>query len=242
MKKFLMFFMAILILSSCNKQEGPGGTATLKGKIKVKEYNQDFTVLKAEYYAQAENVYLIYGDDNIYSEDFKTGPDGSFEFSYLRKGKYGIFAYEADSTGVSPTGMKPLYKMIEISKNNSVVDIGDITIIKASKDASGTSSISGRIYCRNYNVDFSVLIAQYYAPDEDVFLVYGDNLYYSDDLKSDIDGWYKFEHVPIGHYTVYAFSKDSTFVSPSGYIASKREIDITANEQHVVLNDIVILK
>jgi hypothetical protein len=242
MRAFWFIFSGLLILASCSKDAGTGGTSTLKGKIKVKEYNMDFTVLKAEYYAQQEDVYLIYGDDNIYSDDFGTAPDGSFEFDYLRKGKYTIFAYSVDSTGVSSTGYKPVYVSAEIKKNNSEVDLGDITIITASKDASGTSSISGRVYCRNYDASFITLLAQYYAPDEDVFLVYGNNQYYSDDCKTDIDGWYKFQHLPIGHYTVYAFSKDSTFISPSGYVRSAREVDITSNEQHLILNDIVILK
>jgi hypothetical protein len=242
MRKFWLFLAFCLTLASCSKQEGPGGTSRLKGKIKVKEYNQDFTVLKTEYYSQEQDVYLIYGDDAIYSDHFTTAPDGSFEFDYLRKGKYTVFVYESDSTGASPTGTKPVYSTVVVARNNSSVDMGEITIIKTSKDASGTSSISGRVYCRNYNVDFSILLGQYYAPDENVFLVYGNNQYYSDDLKTDINGGYKFQHVPIGHYTVYAYSKDSTMVSPSGYIASKKEIDITSNEQHVIINDIIILK
>jgi hypothetical protein len=242
MKSICWVIIFSLFLISCDKQAGPGGTSSLVGKIKVKEYDETMSILKAEYYAQDEDVYLVYGDNTIYSDKFSTGPDGSFTFNFLKKGKYKVFVYSADSTGSSSTGTVPLYSEIEINKNNKTFDFGEITIIKTSKFNNGTSTISGRIFCRDYNTDFSLLLSQYYIPDQDVFLVQGNDQYYSDDLKTDIDGWYRFEKVPLGHYTVYALSKDSTFTSPSGYVASEREIDITSNYQQVVLDDIIILK
>lgn len=240
-KAFSLAFL-LLLFASCSKDPGSGGTSTLKGKVKVIEYNDDFTAIKAEYYAQDEDVYLIYGDDQEYSDDYKTNPDGSFVFKYLRKGKYTIYVYSADSSGQSASGTTPLYTSIEVTKNNQDVDMGEITILTSSHFNSGTSTICGRVWVRNYTADFSVLLGQYYGYDEDVFLVHGNDQYYSDDVKTDVNGWYCFERVPIGHYTVYSVSKDSTGLIPGGYYPVEKEVDITENYQHVVLDDIIILK
>lgn len=241
MKKYFAIVVCMFFALSCSKDPGSGGTASLTGRIKVKEYSEDYTLLKAEYYAQAENVYLIYGDDQTHSDNFKTTPEGYFTFEFLRKGNYTIYVYSEDSTGVNPSGTIPVYVSTEITKNGELSDLGDITIIKTSKWNNGTSSIRGRVYMRNYNTDFTLLLGQYYAYDEDVFLIRGDDQYYSDDVKTDVDGWYRFDELPIGHYTVYGVSEDSTGTWPNGYYPVKKEVDITANFQEIILDDIIIL-
>ena len=65
--------------SSCKKVEGPGGAATIKGKL-LKEK----TIAGQTYYYDAadEDVYLIYGnEDSFYDDDIKTSYDGTFEFN-----------------------------------------------------------------------------------------------------------------------------------------------------------------
>lgn len=241
---FLLLAMVFAVPGwmSCAKEAGSGGTSEIRGRLKVIEYSDDFSQVRAEYYAQGEDVFLVYGDDEIYSDDFETSPEGYFSFKYLRKGKYRLYAYSADSSGNSPSGSVPQYAEVEVTKNNSVTDIGDLTILMTSRYNSGTSSISGRVYVRDYTPDFSVLLGQYYIYDEDVFLVHGDHQYYSDDLKTDVDGWYSFTRVPPGEYTVYAVSKDSTGTIPSGYYPVEKQVVITGNYQHMILDDIVILK
>jgi hypothetical protein len=242
MKTHLTLIAMMLLAISCTKESGSGGTASLTGRIKVLEYNEDFSQLKATYYAQAENVYLVYGDDQTHSDTYKTTPEGYFTFNYLRKGKYTIYVYSDDSTGVAADKTLPIYVTNEITKNGVHEDLGDITILRSTKWNNGTARISGRIFVRDYNTDFTLLMAQYYGYDEDVFIVQGNNQYYSDDLKTDVDGWYSFESLPLGHYTVYGVSKDSTGTYPGGYYPVKKEVDITQNFQDVVLNDIIILK
>ena len=98
-KKYRYYtFFLFIAFTACEKPAGEGGTSTITGKIYAREYNSNYTLLTAEYYAAKEDVYIIYGDDSIYSDDFKTNYDGSYEFKYLRKGKYTLFAYSDDST------------------------------------------------------------------------------------------------------------------------------------------------
>jgi hypothetical protein len=117
-------------LFSCEKPEGKGGSSTIKGKIYAREYNSNYTLLTAEYFAEEEDVYIIYGDDDIYSDDFKTHYDGSYEFTYLRKGKYTIFAYSDDSTFTSASGKVVKSVEVEITENDQVVEADVINIIK----------------------------------------------------------------------------------------------------------------
>ncbi len=118
-----------------------------------------------------------------------------------------------------------------------------IFIISCSKEPGpgGTSSITGKVYLRDFNASLTTLIGQYYAQEQRVYLIYGDNEVYSDDMRTHYDGTYRFENLKKGTYTVYAYSRDSTFQAPSGYIPVKKTVEITKNNQHIVLDDIIII-
>lgn len=128
----LMSFLAFLTLSvsSCTKEPGEGGTSKIIGKVYVREYSPAFTYLLGEYWAADEEVFLIYGDGVTYDERIWTGPDGDFEFPYLRKGKYQIYIYSDDSTMTAPSGTVAVFRDVEITKNGETVDVGTINIVK----------------------------------------------------------------------------------------------------------------
>lgn len=131
MFKTTLYLSAFLIACiSCEKPAGEGGTSSIKGKVYAREYNSNYTLLTAEYFAEEEDVYIIYGEDSIYSDDFKTSYDGSFVFNYLRKGKYTLFAYSDDSTFTSQSGNVAKMVEVEITEDGQVVDAGFINIIK----------------------------------------------------------------------------------------------------------------
>lgn len=118
----------IFIVASCEKTEGEGGTSTIIGRVKVKNYNSDFTIKFGEYYAEGVDVFIIYGDDSIYSDNFDTGIDGWYKFEYLNKGKYRVYAMSDDSTRTSPSGSVPIIKEVNIDENNSTFIVEDIVI------------------------------------------------------------------------------------------------------------------
>ncbi|MBK9456483.1 MAG: hypothetical protein IPO24_13285 [Bacteroidetes bacterium] len=47
---------------------------------------------------------------------------------------------------------------------------------------------------------------EYYSPDEKVFIVYGDNTAFDDEVSTAYDGTYKFEYLRKGLYTIYVYS------------------------------------
>ncbi len=120
----------LLWLSSCAKDPGEGGNATITGKVLVHKYNYDFTVLLDQYWDADDDIYIIYGNGVTYNDRIKTGPDGDFEFKYLRKGNYQLYIYSDDSTLTSPSGKIAIYRNVEITKNKQTVDAGTIVICK----------------------------------------------------------------------------------------------------------------
>ena len=72
--------------------------------------------LMEEYPAIEERVYIEYGDEDIYSDDFKTDYDGWYKFDFLKKGTYRIYAYApCDSCEEE---VQPVFIDVIIEKNN----------------------------------------------------------------------------------------------------------------------------
>ena len=93
LNNLFFFILPILLLASCTKEPGVGGSAIVTGKIYAEDYNALGT-LTGEYYAQNYKVYLIYGNESgAFDDDVNTSYDGSFEFKYLQKGDYELFVY-----------------------------------------------------------------------------------------------------------------------------------------------------
>ena len=127
MYKYVFLFIIAFVFSSCHKDAGEGGTSVIKGKIWVQDYNTTQTTLLSEYYGADIEVYIIYGkESNYYNDRIRTSFDGSFEFPYLAKGSYRIFAYSKCNN--CDGGIEPILISTEVTKNKSVVDVGNLTI------------------------------------------------------------------------------------------------------------------
>ena len=88
-----------------------------------------------EYPAPDQDVYLIYGSENtFYDDDVKTSYDGSFEFRYLQKGDYQIFAYSdvnpAEQTPDDPSATEEVLRSFNLSDKNQVITLDTIYIEK----------------------------------------------------------------------------------------------------------------
>lgn len=128
--KILLLGLVCLSFFSCKKQPGEGGFASIEGKVYVKDYDDSYTILTAEYYLPSETVYIIYGDGTEVANTVKTSYDGSFKFNYLRKGTYKIFVLGEDST--KPFLSVPKEELVEvnITKRKQKVVLNDFVIIK----------------------------------------------------------------------------------------------------------------
>ena len=130
--KMILLAITCLIAGSCKKPAGPGGKATITGKVYAKNFDSyGFSVL-SEYYIPGESVYICYGTDNTVRNNVKTSTDGSFKFLYLNKGHYKVFAVSRD-TSVHSKGSKktiPVEFEFDINGLNDTKDLGTITINK----------------------------------------------------------------------------------------------------------------
>jgi hypothetical protein len=122
-----LFATCIMLLAGCEKSEGVGGLATIRGRVLVKDYNNTFTVLQDTYYAQDEEVYIIYGDEKTVGDRVNTTYDGYFEFTYLRPGDYTVYVYSKDST-LQTLAKVPVIQKVEIASRKELVELGDMII------------------------------------------------------------------------------------------------------------------
>jgi hypothetical protein len=116
--------------ASCSKDEGEGGSSTIKGIVWVKNYNSTFTQLISEYPAADEDIYIVYGNHDGYDDRTRADYNGVFRFDYLRKGNYTLYVYSKDSTMQSPSGKVAVIVGVEISRNKQVVEVPRIEIFK----------------------------------------------------------------------------------------------------------------
>jgi hypothetical protein len=136
MKKLFLILSASLFIvsSSCKQQAGEGGMATIQGKVLERKMNPAFSVCYGQYIAANFKVYIIYGDDVSYGNSTSTGPDGVYQFQYLRKGSYKVYVYSNDSARtVGPPANATAPKMavskdVRITSRKEVVDAGVITV------------------------------------------------------------------------------------------------------------------
>jgi len=134
MKNLLQFWILLCLipLVSCEKDAGEGGMATIAGTVIIEDYNFDFTIHRGSYPAQDYDVYIIYGDDEFYSDKVETSYDGYFEFKYLREGQYTLFAYSKDKAlDYNVTSeLRPIIREVNITSNRQKVIVEDLIVIK----------------------------------------------------------------------------------------------------------------
>ena len=95
----LIVLLVAVLFSSCKKEAGEGGRATITGKVYAEYWDKTYTIKGDSGYAPDVDVYIIYGDNVSYGNRIKANYDGTYEFKYLQKGDYKVFVYSKDSTG-----------------------------------------------------------------------------------------------------------------------------------------------
>lgn len=117
----LPFFML-----ACQKDPGEGGKSSIGGKVYVVEYSNNTGQLTGdEYYVAEQRVYIRYGDEQFHSDDVRTGPDGFFQFDWLRKGDYTIFVYS--ECPACPNELTTVEVNVDLGRNEEV-SLNDIII------------------------------------------------------------------------------------------------------------------
>ena len=105
----------------------------------------------------------------------------------------------------------------------------------------GQASVKGKIYVKEFNSSFTQQIDEYYGMEENVYLIYGNNTVYDDDMKTNFDGSFEFKYLNKGSYRIFVYSKDSTFTVAGGKEPIFIDFEITDKKEAVDLGDITII-
>jgi hypothetical protein len=119
--KLSLVFLLLLALGACEKPEGEGGRATIKGKIIAQLREPVTNTVIAEYPYLDERVFIVYGKQAIpiADDDTRTSFNGWYSFSELNPGDYTIYAY-SECLGC-PEQKEPVIKQVNIGKNDDEV-------------------------------------------------------------------------------------------------------------------------
>lgn len=109
------------------------GKAKISGKIIVTNYKNTSVYPNLEIkdigYAQEQEVYLTYNNEDFYCERIRTQADGSYVFSNLLIGKYTVYVYSEDVVTNNTANIVKKAE-VEITEKSQNININDIHIDK----------------------------------------------------------------------------------------------------------------
>lgn len=122
----------------------------------------------------------------------------------------------------------------------TLIIITTLTSCNKTEGGGGTSSIEGKVYVINLNAAGDT-VGEYYAMDQDVFIIYGEsNATYDDKFATSYDGSFVFNNLRIGKYTLFSYSKCDA--CPSGQEVISKTVEITENKQLISVEDLIIFE
>lgn len=128
----VVIFSLALVFNACKKPPGPGGQASVKGKVYAYDYDNTVNYLISKGYSPGTKVFIVYGNNNDIGNTITTSIDGTFEFKYLTKGHYKVFANSLD-TSYKVKGNDtehPVIKEFDIKETRQKITLEDIVINK----------------------------------------------------------------------------------------------------------------
>jgi len=212
MNKFLYllfpFIGGIFILSSCNQNEGLGGSSSIEGYVyNIVHQSGDFSFTPDTVPAAGERIYIIYGDNEdgpVANKDVRTNLKGMYRFEYLRKGNYIVYAFSEYPEQLN----KQKEAVLQSVKVGSGTAYAGSIYIHSGKGY-GLSMIKGRAMIQYYDRGaLPNLLSPYRNPlpatGERVFLKRAGEEHFIDDVRVSNRGVFIFDRVPPGKYEVYA--------------------------------------
>ena len=136
--------IALFFLSSCNTDEGLGGSSSLEGYVYEVRHNDDsFSFQTDTFPALDKDVFIEFGDDLSVGERIRSGREGYYRFDYLRKGDYTVYALSEFADGRKEAVIK------KVKVGSDLNRAGDIFVHTGK--AAGTAMIRGEVWVRYYN-------------------------------------------------------------------------------------------
>jgi len=248
-KLTLLLFVTTVLISACNKTEGPGGTSTIRGTVTGRSYNPavreitevivspgseiehgDFWIINAPvggtfYYIWYDNpTWVSNGDPEL---EGRTGIAVVFNYS---DSNLEIAANTADAiTAFAGADYS-------VSLENDVITL--------------TNRVAGNVPdANNMSTPFEINIADkgenglvgnaVPLADARVYIVYGDASVYGDEVRTGGDGDYAFSNLMKGNYTLYVVSEDTLY--PGAMIKNQTTVSIDENKSVLQAEDLELI-
>jgi hypothetical protein len=200
LKLLLLLVAMALLLPSCNKGEGMGGTGTVQGFVKLVHHpDDDYTLTPDTMMAAKTDVFIVYGDEDFFGDDVETNAEGMYQFEYLRPGEYTVFAYST-----LPSGEKVAVSETVELQRGAVAKVPTLYIHDGK--AYGTSVVKGRVHATYYhNGSYR---GEGWACEHRVYIRrVGEDIPF-DDTRVGPDGYFAFQKLQPGEYEVYTVTQD----------------------------------
>jgi hypothetical protein len=198
---FFPFFLFsfLLLITSCNKGEGLGGSSSLEGYVyNIVHRDDNFSFSKDTIVAAKEDVFLIFGTEGYFGDDIETDKDGRYRFNYLRTGKYVVYAYSV----FNDNSREAVYQEVKVGSGlNEVPDI----YIHTGK-ANGTSMIKGSIFVHYF--DSGKKVDEGLGVGTRVYIKYFGEETHFDDTRAGDNGIFYFQKLLPGKYEIYTTTED----------------------------------
>ena len=199
--RLLMALLALaLLMPSCNKGPGEGGTGTVQGMVKLVHHpDDDYTLTPDTLVAAKTDVFIIYGDEAYFGNDVETNADGLYRFEYLLPGSYTVFSYST-----LPSGEKVAVSETVELQRGAVAQVPTLYIHDGK--AYGTSVVKGRVHASYYHN--GSWRGEGWACEHRVYIRrVGDDIPF-DDTRVGPDGYFAFQKLQPGEYEVFTASDD----------------------------------
>lgn len=117
----------IALFTSCQKQEGTGGLATIKGKVLSYRYDNDGVLVDSGYVGDIR-VFISYGDNTWVDDDMRTSYTGEYAFQWLQKGDYKLWV--VSDCPSCPENQQQDVINISVDERKGTVDVRDLKFYK----------------------------------------------------------------------------------------------------------------
>lgn len=247
----------LVCLTSCKKVEGSGGTSSITGTISGRTYS---TTNPKPAQQEITQIVIPAGNDiNDGEYILLNTPTGGTLYYLWFKWDNGV---QPDPNLSGRTGIQVTYSFLEsnstvaantlialnsiaganysFSINNDIITITNIATGEVTDAQELTSNIV--VDTQNQGGDATTGSTSYTEGpmvEERIYLVYGDESFYSESVRTDANGNYTFKDLNRGKYTVYAFTEDTlslggtlSQVETTVEIAKKKEV-VSATELYI---------
>jgi hypothetical protein len=150
---FLLFVSSFLLLVSCNKDEGVGGSSSLEGYVYQVDHSTNNFSFRADTFPSIdERIFLIYGNDyeDYYGKDPRTDKNGLYRIDYLREGNYIVYSLSESEDKQK----KAAFTNVKVKGHLTKAD----TIFIHTGKAAETAQVGGLVWVKYYNKGYPVKV------------------------------------------------------------------------------------